>query len=236
MAKGLELKDVWKEYKMDSVTVSAVRGVSASINDGEFVAIMGASGSGKSTLLNLIGMLDNPSKGAVVLDGTDTELLSNNEIARLRGKKIGFVFQTFNLYPTLNITENIALPLRIHEFGEKAIQERVKELVGLVGLEHRTRHMPAQLSGGERQRVAIARALSTKPSIILADEPTGNLDSKTSHEIMQLFYDLHENEKKTIILVTHEQELAAFAERIIEIKDGRILKDEKNKKRRKKQH
>jgi len=174
-------------------------------------------------------VLDNPTHGSVVLDGVDTMTLTGNELARLRGKKIGFVFQTFNLYPTLDVSENIALPMRIHEFDDALIKERVERLTGLVKLGHRARHMPSQLSGGEKQRVAVARALSTMPEIILADEPTGNLDSKTSLEIMGLLEELHKNEKKTIVLVTHDHAVAAFAERVIEIKDGKVLRDERTR-------
>lgn len=227
----LELKDVWKIYKMDSVEVPALRGISFKVNEGEFVAIMGASGSGKSTTLNIIGALDMPTKGLVFLDGVEITHLPESKLARIRGRKIGFVFQTFNLYPTLTVFENIALPMRIHEFNEKEIQETVQELIKLVGLEHRINHLPAQLSGGERQRVAIARALAAKPSMILADEPTGNLDTKASLEILKIFEELHENHGKTIILVTHEPHLAKYAERIIELKDGKIIRDEKNPKR-----
>jgi putative ABC transport system ATP-binding protein len=228
----LELRDVWKIYKMDAVEVPAVKGISAKVKEGEFVAIMGASGSGKSTVLSIIGALDVPTRGLVFLDGTEITKLPESRIARIRGKKIGFVFQTFNLYPTLNVFENIALPMRIHEFGEKEIREKVQELIKLVGLEHRVHHLPAQLSGGERQRVAIARALSTDPSMILADEPTGNLDTKTSIDIMEIFAELHKKQGKTIVLVTHEPYLAGYAERIIELRDGKIIYDGKNPKRR----
>jgi putative ABC transport system ATP-binding protein len=202
----LELQNVWKIYKMDSVEVPAVRDASMKVNKGEFVAVVGASGSGKSTMLNIIGALDVPTKGLVFLDGTEITRLPESRLARIRGKQIGFVFQVFNLYPTLNVFDNIALPMRIHEFDEKKIEENVNELARLVGLGHRIKHLPAQLSGGERQRVAIARALSAEPAMVLADEPTGNLDTKTSHEILGLFADLHRKQGKTIVLVTHEPE------------------------------
>ena len=227
----LELKDVWKIYKMDSVEVPAVKGVNMRIAEGEFVSIVGASGSGKSTLLGLAGVLDSPTSGQIFLDGTEVTTWSEDKVARLRGKKIGFVFQTFNLYPTLDVFENIALPMRIHEFDKNEIDKKVKELLDLVGLKPRIRHLPAQLSGGERQRVAIARALSTSTSMLLADEPTGNLDTKTSIEIMDLLADLH-NKGTTILLVTHEPHLAGYAERLIELKDGMIIYDGKNKLRR----
>ncbi|MFA4855285.1 MAG: ABC transporter ATP-binding protein [archaeon] len=228
----LELRDVWKIYKMDSVEVPALRGVNMKIDKGEFVTVVGASGSGKSTALNMIGALDVPTKGSVFLDGANITDLQESELARIRGKKIGFVFQTFNLYPTLNVFENIALPMKIHEFEEEKISSTVSELAKLVGLEQRLKHLPTQLSGGERQRVAIARALSADPSMVLADEPTGNLDTKTSLEIMALLVDLHEKQGKTIVLVTHEPDIATYAERLIELKDGKIIYDGKNKKQR----
>jgi len=225
----LELNNVWKIYKLGTVEVPALKGISFEVKKGEFVALTGASGSGKSTALNMIGALDVPSKGTVRLDGTDITKLPESKLARIRGKKIGFVFQTFNLYPTLNVYENIALPMRIHEFGNKKIKEKVQSLAKLVGLEHRIGHRPSQLSGGERQRVAVARALSSEPSMVLADEPTGNLDTKTSLEILSLLKELNEKEGKTIVMVTHEPHIAAFAERLIDLKDGKIVYDGKNK-------
>ena len=227
----LELKDAWKVYKMDSVEVPAVKGINLKIKKGEFVAVIGASGSGKSTVLNIMGALDNVTKGQIFLDGIDITKLSESKLARIRGSKIGFVFQSFNLHPTLSVYENIALPMRIHEFDEKEIQETVPKIIKLIGLEHRVSHLPTQLSGGERQRVAIARALSTNPSMILADEPTGNLDSKTGAEIIKLFTNLHKKEKKTIVLVTHEQDIAKHAERIITLKDGKVLSNKKTRRR-----
>lgn len=227
----LELKDIWKIYKMDAVEVPALRGISFKVSEGEFVAIIGASGSGKSTALSMTGALDTPTSGQVLLDGTDVTSLPESELARIRGKKIGFVFQTFNLYPTLNVFENVALPMRIHEFPENEIRESVTRLIGLVGLSHRINHVPAKLSGGERQRVALARALSAQPSMVLADEPTGNLDTKTSREIMDLLEELHSKEGKTVVVVTHEPGIAAYAERVIELKDGKIIYDGKNKRR-----
>ncbi|VVB75813.1 putative ABC transporter ATP-binding protein [uncultured archaeon] len=223
----LELKNVSKIYKMDSVEVPAVKGISLKVTEGEFVAIIGASGSGKSTMLNLVGALDSPTSGEVYLDGINITSIKEDNVARIRGKKIGFVFQTFNLYPTLDIHENIALPMRIHELDETKIDGKVNSLAKMVGLGQRMGHLPSQLSGGERQRVAIARALSTDPAMILADEPTGNLDSKTGEEIMDIFTSLNEKQGKTIVLVTHEKEFAAYAKRVIEMKDGKVVYDGK---------
>lgn len=227
--KVLELLDVKKVYKMDSVEVNALMGINMAVKEGEFVAVVGASGSGKSTLLSIIGALDSPTEGSVFLDGTDLTKLPESKIARIRGRKIGFVFQTFNLYPTLSVYENIALPMRIHEFPEKEIRAKVSELVKLVGLQNRSSHLPAQLSGGERQRVSLARALAASPSMILADEPTGNLDTKTSAGIMKLLTDLHKDHGRTIVLVTHDQNLAKSAERIITLSDGMIISDKNNR-------
>ena len=224
----LKIEDAWKVYKMGEVEVAAVKGIDLTIEEGEFVAVIGASGSGKSTTLNIMGALDIPSKGKVLLDGVDITKLDESALARIRGKKIGFVFQAFNLYPSLNVFENIALPMRIHEFSEKEIQETVPLLITKVGLAHREDHLPSQLSGGERQRVAIARALSTKPSMILADEPTGNLDTKTSLEIIGMLRELHD-EGKTVVMVTHEQDIAAFAERVVTLRDGKVLSDKKQR-------
>ncbi|MBU0661932.1 MAG: ABC transporter ATP-binding protein [Candidatus Diapherotrites archaeon] len=225
----LELKDVWKIYKMGEVEVPALRGISFSVKEGEFVAVIGASGSGKSTALNMTGALDVPTRGEVFLDGTEITKLPESALARIRGKKIGFVFQTFNLHPTLNVFENVALPMRIHEFDGQDIDKTVKLLIERVGLKHRMNHLPAELSGGERQRVALARALSAQPSMVLADEPTGNLDSKTSREIMGLLAELHSKEGKTIIVVTHEPAIAEYAERVIELRDGKVIYDGKTK-------
>lgn len=222
----LQVKEAWKLYKMGEVEVAAVKGINMEIEKGEFVAVIGASGSGKSTTLNIMGALDIPTTGEVLLDGVDITKLDESALARIRGKKIGFIFQAFNLYPSLNVFDNIALPMRIHEFSEAEIQNTVPILIEKVGLSHREKHLPSQLSGGERQRVAIARALSAKPSMILADEPTGNLDTKTSLEIMDMLIELYE-EGKTVVMVTHEADIAAFAKRVITLKDGKVVSDVK---------
>ncbi|MFA6064258.1 MAG: ABC transporter ATP-binding protein [archaeon] len=225
----LEIVDAYKIYKMGAVEVAAVKGISMRINKGEFVAIIGASGSGKSTTMNIVGALDVPTTGHVYLDGVDITTLNESALARIRGLKIGFVFQAFNLYPSLSVYENIALPMRIHEFDESEIAKEVPKLIEKVGLAHREHHLPSQLSGGEKQRVAVARALSTKPSMVLADEPTGNLDTKTSLEIMAMFKELNEKEGKTVIVVTHEHDIAAFAKRVITLRDGKIVSDVKQR-------
>ena len=223
MRPVIELRNVWKTYQMEEVEVQAVRGVNLAVKPGEFVAVMGPSGSGKSTLLNLIGCLDVPTRGEVWLDGQPVSSLRESELARIRGRKIGFIFQMFNLYPTLNVLENVLLPLRIHDFGEQEMGERARKLLKLVGLGHRLTHFPAQLSGGERQRVAIARALSTGPPLILADEPTGNVDSATKDEIMDFLVSLHEKQGRTIVVITHEPDIADYAERVVHVRDGRIV-------------
>jgi len=220
----IELKNVGKVYQMEEVEVQALKDVDLKINKGESVAIMGPSGSGKSTLLHMIGCLDRPSSGKVFLNGVDISKLNDSELARLRGEEIGFVFQTFNLYPTLTALENVELPMMIIEKDKKERKERAMELLKTVGLEERAEHLPSQLSGGQRQRVAIARALANDPNLILADEPTGNLDSKSGYEIMKIFVKLNEK-GKTIVVVTHEQYIASHAKNIVKIKDGKILEE-----------
>lgn len=218
----IELKNVHKVYPMDEVSVPALRGIDLTIKPGEFVAIMGPSGSGKSTLMHLLGCLDLPSDGLVQLDGRDITKLDEDILAQIRGKKIGFVFQTFNLIPTLTALENVELPLFFQGVPRAERRARAAELLRKVGLEGRMHHKPAQLSGGERQRVAVARALANDPEIILADEPTGNLDSESGEAILELLAQLH-REGKTIILVTHNPEAAAYAQRIVRIRDGRLV-------------
>lgn len=215
----IELKDVWKIYKMDSVEVPALRGVDMDIKRGEFLAVLGPSGSGKSTLLNAIGCLDTPTRGTILLDGEDIAKLDESHLAQIRGKKIGFVFQTFNLIPSLTALENVALPMTFQRVPREERLKKSKELLEKVGLGHRINFKPSQLSGGERQRVAIARALVNDPEVILADEPTGNLDSKTGVEIMTIMEKLNK-EGKTIIMITHEAYLTKYARRICFLKDG----------------
>ncbi|TRZ54590.1 ABC transporter ATP-binding protein [archaeon] len=221
MKTVIELKNVSKTYKMDEVEVPVLKDVSLKISEKEFVAIMGPSGSGKSTLLNMVGCLDRPSSGKIFLDGTDISTLNDSELAKLRGRKIGFVFQFFHLYPTLTAKENIELPMMIIELDKETREKRAEELLKIVGLEKRAGHLPSQLSGGERQRVAVARALANNPSLLLADEPTGNLDSKKGKEIIDLFIKLNK-EGRTIVIVTHDQQIASYAKDTIKIKDGMI--------------
>jgi len=223
MRTVIELKDVSKTYRMGEVEVPVLKDVSLKIGENEFVAIMGPSGSGKSSLLNMVGCLDRPSSGKIFLDGTDISTLNDSELAKLRGKKIGFVFQFFHLYPTLTAKENIELPMMIIELDRETREKRATELLKIVGLENRAEHLPSQLSGGERQRVAVARALANNPSLLLADEPTGNLDSKKGKEIIDLFIRLNK-EGRTIVIVTHDQQIASYAKDMIKIKDGMIQK------------
>jgi putative ABC transport system ATP-binding protein len=222
MTSVIELDRVSKVYKMDEVEVPALNGVDLKIRKKEFVAIMGPSGSGKSTLLHMIGCLDRPSSGKVFLDGSDVSKLNDSQLARTRGKKIGFIFQTFNLYPTLTAQGNVELPMIIVEKEKKAREKRALELLKRVGLGQRAKHLPSQLSGGERQRVAIARALANEPAFILADEPTGNLDSKSGSEIMKIFVELNK-EGKTMIIVTHDAMIASHSGRIVKVRDGKII-------------
>ena len=220
----IELRDVWKIYKMGEVEVPALKGMSLQINEKEFVAIVGPSGSGKSTSLNMVGCLDLPTKGAVLLDNIDISTLRESDLAQIRGRKIGFIFQTFNLINSLTALENVTLPLLFQNtFADHQKEIKARELLEKVGLGHRINHKPTELSGGERQRVAIARALVSNPEIILADEPTGNLDSKTGLEVMDIIQKLHK-EGKTIILITHDRNIARYAERTIHIKDGQVVK------------
>jgi len=220
----IETVDLWKTYVMGSEEIHALRGVSIAIERGEYVAIMGPSGSGKSTLMNLIGCLDTPSKGSYLLNSKQVSQMNDNELARIRNEEIGFVFQTFNLLPRATALHNVELPLVYAGIAAKDRQERAKIALAKVELAERMSHRPNELSGGQRQRVAIARALVNNPSILLADEPTGNLDSKTGLEIMGLFEKLHQA-GNTIVLVTHESDVAAFAYRAIHIRDGQVEND-----------
>jgi putative ABC transport system ATP-binding protein len=220
----IETHDLWKTYIMGAEEIHALRGVDLSIEKGEYVAIMGPSGSGKSTLMNLIGCLDTPSKGSYLLNGKQVSEMNDNELARIRNEEIGFVFQTFNLLPRATALHNVELPLVYAGVPNKERQERARESLRRVELLDRMSHKPNELSGGQRQRVAIARALVNNPSILLADEPTGNLDSKTGVEIMLLFERLYQA-GNTIILVTHEADIADHAHRIVHIRDGKIERD-----------
>jgi putative ABC transport system ATP-binding protein len=225
--KIIETEQIAKRYVMGSEVIEALKSVSISINKGEYVAFMGPSGSGKSTLMNIVGCLDTPTNGRYVLNNKDVSDMGENELAEVRNKEIGFVFQTFNLLPRMTSLENVALPL-IYAGLNKA-QRIEKGMIALknVGLENRAGHRPNELSGGQRQRVAIARALVNDPSILLADEPTGNLDSKTSHEIMDLFDQLH-SKGNTIVMVTHEEDIAQYAHRIVRLRDGLVESDTVN--------
>jgi putative ABC transport system ATP-binding protein len=220
---AIELVDVAKVYRMGNIQVHALRGVSFSVAEGEFVAIMGASGSGKSTLMNIIGCLDLPSSGAYLLDGVDVRRLNDNELAAIRNRKIGFVFQSFNLIPRSTAVHNVEMPL-IYAGLSRNRRQRALAALDAVGLADRAKHQPSELSGGQQQRVAIARALVTEPAILLADEPTGNLDSESSVEIMKLLVELNDD-GRTVVLITHENDIARFAKRVIRLKDGLILED-----------
>jgi len=227
-AQIIQLKDVHKDFEMGDSIVAAIEGVNLEIKKGEFLAIVGPSGSGKSTMMNLVGALDLATQGAIYLDGYDIEKLDESDLAQIRGRKIGFIFQTFNLIPTLTAKENIMLPMMFQDYTEDEKQDRADELLKQVSLDHRTDHLPSELSGGERQRVAIARALANSPDVILADEPTGNLDSKTSNEIMKMFININK-QGKTVIMVTHDPEIAKLAKRVVTLKDGQVIKEIKRK-------
>jgi putative ABC transport system ATP-binding protein len=220
----IRLQDVWKVYHVGSVEVNALRGLTLSISEQEFVSIMGPSGSGKSTAMNMVGCLDVPTTGEIYLEQLNIEELEESELAQIRGQKIGFVFQKFNLINTLTALENVALPMVFQEVNREERNRRAEALLTKVGLSDRMNHRPSELSGGQQQRVAVARALVNDPEVILADEPTGNLDTRSGTEIMSLLIDLHKKEKKTIILVTHDKDVAEYADRIEYLVDGRIEK------------
>ncbi len=231
MASLISIRNIVKTYEMGDTAVHALNGVTINIEKNEYVAIMGPSGSGKSTLMNILGCLDTPTSGIYEFNGVNVSEMNDNQLAKIRNKEIGFVFQTFNLLARSDALHNVELPLIYGGTSAGERRERAKEAMSRVGLGDRMHHKPNELSGGQRQRVAIARALVTHPSIILADEPTGNLDTKTGDEIMQLFEDLH-GEGNTIILVTHEEYIAEHAHRIIRVRDGLIERDEKVKNRK----
>ncbi len=222
----LHLEQIQKSYFLGKQELPVLKGISLDILKNEYVALMGPSGSGKSTLMNILGCLDSPTGGKYILNGKDVSSMPDDELAEIRNKEIGFVFQQFNLLPRLTALENVALPLVYSGVSKKNRQERATEVLRKVGLEDRMTHKPNELSGGQCQRVAIARALINQPSIILADEPTGNLDSKTSHEIMEMLSQIH-HEGNTVILVTHEEDIAGFARRVVRLKDGLIESDQK---------
>jgi putative ABC transport system ATP-binding protein len=218
----IEMRGIRKDYEMGKTEVHALRGIDLQVKAGEFIAIVGPSGSGKSTLMNLIGCLDRPSEGEYYLDGNKVDEMGDDDLARIRNKKLGFVFQTFNLLPRTNCLHNVELPLLYSRVSRKDRERKAREMLERVGLGERLHHNPNELSGGERQRVAIARALVNDPAIVLADEPTGNLDSKTGSEILQIFTDLN-TDGKTIVLVTHEKYIAEYSRRVVSLRDGEVV-------------
>ncbi len=223
----IELYNIWKTYRMGESKVDALKNITLKVPHDDFLMILGPSGSGKSTLMNLLGALDIPTQGSILLENHNVAHLNQSTLSQVRGKKIGFVFQQFNLVPILDALQNVALPMMFQNIPLEQREERAKQLLASVGLSGRMYHKPSELSGGEQQRVAIARALANNPDMILADEPTGNLDSKTGEQIMNLLIDLHVNHKKTIIMVTHEADLVKHAHRVIYLKDGEIIKEVK---------
>ena len=227
MSTIIKTSEISKVYHMGTQIVNALQSITIEILKGEYVAFMGPSGSGKSTLMNIIGCLDTPTSGTYILNNKDVSHMTENELADVRNKEIGFVFQTFNLLPRATALENVALPLIYAGYGKREREERAMETLESVSLADRAHHKPNELSGGQRQRVAIARALVNNPSIILADEPTGNLDSKTSYDIMDLFHEIHE-QGNTVIMVTHEHDIALYAHRIVKLRDGLVESDEIN--------
>ncbi len=223
----IQITNIKRDFQLGNETINVLKGIDLQINKGEYVALMGPSGSGKSTLMNLLGCLDTPTSGTYILNGNDVSQMHDDDLAEIRNKEIGFVFQTFNLLPRTTALDNVALPMIYAGYSKTDRNIRATEVLKQVGLDDRMDHEPNQLSGGQRQRVAVARALVNKPSIILADEPTGNLDSKTSVEIMKLFGDIHAA-GNTVILVTHEEDIAKYAHRIIRLRDGMIESDNLN--------
>ncbi|MBW2992531.1 ABC transporter ATP-binding protein [Candidatus Woesearchaeota archaeon] len=223
----IDIRNVWKIYQMGNVKVIALKDLDFKVEQGEFVSIMGPSGSGKSTAVNMVGALDVPTKGHIYLEGKDICKLSESALAQIRGRKIGFIFQQFNLIPTLSALENVMLPMMFQNIDRNKRLERAKHLLELVGLGDRIYHKPSELSGGQQQRVAFARALSNDPDVVLADEPTGNLDTRTGAQVIELLAKLHIEENKTIIMVTHDKNVAEHADRIEYLKDGQIVKSTK---------
>ncbi len=228
MENIMELQDVWKIYRMGEVEVPALRGVSVKIEKGDFVAIIGASGSGKSTMMNLIGCLDIPSRGRIYLKSQDISTLSESDLASFRGRTIGFIFQQYNLIPSMSAFDNVILPLEFLEYDDRKASSRAREILTLVGLGDKMHYRPTQLSGGQQQRVSIARSLAGDPEIILADEPTGALDSITGREVLEMLHRLWQEHGKTIIMVTHDLNLSRYAHTTIELKDGEILRISEN--------
>ena len=221
----IDLRGVSKTFRMGEIAVHALRGVTLQIERGDFVAIMGSSGSGKSTLMNILGCLDIPSNGRYLLDGTDVSRLDDDDLSDLRNRKLGFVFQSFNLVPRTSALANVELPLAYAGLGRAERRRRAERALGSIGMLDRLRHLPSELSGGQQQRVAVARAIVTNPSLILADEPTGNLDSRSTADVLEIFAQLNE-EGRTVVLITHEPDVASEAERVITLSDGRIARDE----------
>lgn len=232
----IELRNVWKIYQMGKVRVEALKGLNFKVIQGEFVSVMGPSGSGKSTCVNMIGALDIPTRGHIYLEGKDISKLSESDLAQIRGRKIGFIFQQFNLIPTLSAMENVMLPMMFQNKSKSERVERAKHLLELVGLGDRMHHKPTELSGGQQQRVAIARALSNDPDVVLADEPTGNLDTRTGAQVIEMLGRLHKEENKTIIMVTHDKLVAEHADRVEFLKDGQIVQSKKRVKKLKRHY
>ncbi|MBR9677605.1 ABC transporter ATP-binding protein [Candidatus Woesearchaeota archaeon] len=227
----IELSNVWKTYTIGKVDVHALRGLTLNVKRGEFLAVMGPSGSGKSTAMNMIGSLDIPTKGVIKLDGQDISKLHESDLAQIRGQKIGFIFQKFNLLPTFTAKENIMLPMTFQKMSQEEKLKRAENLLSLVGLGDRMNHLPSELSGGQQQRVAIARALANNPEVVLADEPTGNLDTKTGNIVMQYLKKLHKTQGKTIVLVTHDSDIAREAQRIERLRDGALVNTKRGNKK-----